>query len=101
MFIPNQKVLKRVFDLSIYGTRGGPVRMKILSMLVRKKMNINQLSIQLKLDYKTAQYHVRTLEKLGFVKKENSGKESLYSISGLLSSNREIVGEITDLGKAS
>lgn len=100
MFIPNQKALRRAFLFSIYGTRGGPVRLTLLRILSKNRMNINQISNQLKLDYKTVQHHMRVLEKSGFVNKEALSAENVYSLSVLVSSNKDLMNEIKGMGKS-
>ncbi len=91
MFVPNPRAMKRAFMFSIAGTRGGPVRLAVLKIIAKKKMNINQVSIRMNMDYKTIQHHMRVLDKSGFVKKEMSKNESIYSVSDLIMSNKEIM----------
>ena len=100
MFIPNQKALLRIFEFSISGTRGGPVRLEILRLLAKNNMNINQISARLRLDYKTVQHHMRVLEKSGFVGKKMVNNENIYMLSALIRSNNEIMKLIwKDIGK--
>lgn len=91
MFVPNPKAVKRAFVFSIAGTRGGPVRLDVLKIIAKEKMNISQISIKMGMDYKTIQHHMRVLDKSGFVKKEMSKNESIYSVSDLIRSNNEIM----------
>ena len=91
MFIPNEKALFKAFEFSIYGTRGGPVRLRILAMLAKRGMNTNQISTRLGIDYKTAQHHMRVLEKSGFVTRKSSGNENVYSLSELVRSSGRIM----------
>ena len=43
------------------GTRGGDNRIKILDLLIKNPLNINKISEELQLDYKTIQHHMRIL----------------------------------------
>lgn len=100
MFIPNQAVLKRVFFLSIAGTRGGPVRLAILEMLAKNGKNINQIANEMKLDYKTVQHHMRVLERSSFVSKKMVKNENVYTLSELIKSNAEVMKTLSGrLGK--
>jgi predicted transcriptional regulator len=89
--VPNPKAVKRSFVFSIAGTRGGPVRLAVLKVIDRERMNVNQIAIKMGMDYKTIQHHVRVLEKSGFVKKEAAKSENIYSVSDLIKSNTEIM----------
>jgi DNA-binding transcriptional ArsR family regulator len=51
----------------LYGTRGGPNRLRILEALERQPANAHQLSDSLGLDYRTVRHHLRLLERNGAV----------------------------------
>lgn len=53
--------LKRILWHILGGTRGGPLRIRILQALVDRPYNTNQLSTLLGADYKTIQHHLRVL----------------------------------------
>jgi DNA-binding transcriptional ArsR family regulator len=53
--------LKRVLWHLLGGTRGGPMRIRILALLRDRPYNTNQVSAMLKIDYKTAEHHLRVL----------------------------------------
>ncbi len=53
--------LKRVLWHLLGGTRGGPLRIRILVALQDRPLNTNQLAARLAIDYKTAQHHLRVL----------------------------------------
>ena len=40
------------------GTRGGDNRIKILDILIKNPLNINKISEELQLGYKTIQHHI-------------------------------------------
>jgi len=55
--------MERLLFWLLEGTRGGPTRMQLLSILSKKPMNLRQLSIAAGIDYKTAEHHVQLLMK--------------------------------------
>lgn len=85
-----ERVLKRVISLHIAGTRGGPLRLRIL-MLLEKPHNINEIARSLEIDYKTAQHHVRVLHKLGFVVSSGSRYGKDYKIAEIIRLNRHLL----------
>ena len=93
MLIP-EKSLKRILWLYLSGTRGGIVRLKILLILKKTPANINQLAKNLSLDYTTIMYHMRILEKNGFILLEKRKYGSLYSLTPLLEKNKGILEEM-------
>jgi DNA-binding transcriptional ArsR family regulator len=54
--------LKRILWYLIGGTKGGPMRGKILSILKERPLNANQLAEQLSVDYRTVQHHLKVLQ---------------------------------------
>ncbi len=60
----------------IGGTRGGKNRLKIIDLLDEKPSNLNQMSNELDLDYKTVQHHIKLMEEHNIVMAagENYGK---------------------------
>ena len=72
------------------GTMGGVNRVRIIKELLKKPQNTNNLSKSLKLDFKTVQYHLKVLEKNGFVTfKGGGGFAKLYFTSRMLEDNVE------------
>lgn len=53
--------LKRVLWHLLGGTRGGPLRIRVLVLLRDRPYNANQLATALGVDYKTVQHHLRVL----------------------------------------
>jgi DNA-binding transcriptional ArsR family regulator len=51
----------------LFGTRGGPNRLRLLEELVRSPANAHQLSESIGLDYRTVRHHLRILERNGAV----------------------------------
>jgi predicted transcriptional regulator len=76
------------------GTRGGDNRIKILDLLIKNPLNINKISEELQLDYKTIQHHIRILEKNNLVTKIGDNYGVLYFISNYLEKNIDSYYEI-------
>jgi len=76
------------------GSKGAANRIKIINLLTKKPHNINQLSEELHLDYKTIQHHVRVLETNNFVSKTGSAYPTIYFIAPLLEFSMDIFEEI-------
>lgn len=71
------------------GTRGGDNRIKILDLLIKNPLNINKISEELQLDYKTIQHHMRILEKNNLIARMGDKYGILYFISNYLEKNIE------------
>ena len=76
------------------GTRGGDNRIKILDLLIKNPLNINKISEELQLDYKTIQHHIKILEKNNLVTKIGDKYGALYFISNYLEKNIDSYYEI-------
>jgi predicted transcriptional regulator len=51
----------------LFGTRGGPNRLRLLEALERSPANAHQLAAGLHLDYRTVRHHLKLLERNGAV----------------------------------
>ena len=71
------------------GTRGGDSRIKILDLLIKNPLNINKISEELQLDYKTIQHHIHVLEKNNLITKIGDKYGVLYFISNYMEKNIE------------
>ena len=71
------------------GTRGGDNRIRILDILIEKPLNINKISEELQLDYKTIQHHIHVLEKNNLITKMGDKYGVLYFISNYMVKNIE------------
>ena len=101
VLIPTRNVLKRTLMLYIAGTRGGSVRLKILMLIDKKPRNINEISEELGLDYKTVQHHIRVLQKSGLVSSLKRKYDNEYSLSELLKVHKDVLKDISDnMGKS-
>ncbi|MBI4175947.1 MAG: winged helix-turn-helix transcriptional regulator [Candidatus Aenigmarchaeota archaeon] len=94
MLIP-EKDLKRILWLYLGGTRGGIVRLRILLIIKDRPSNMNQLATGLGMDYTTIMYHMRVLEKNGFVALEKRKYGSVYFLAPLLDKNQQVLEEIS------
>ena len=86
---------KRLLWYLIASTRGGVNRAKIINFLSESPSNANQLSNQLKLDYKTIVHHLDVLIKNGLIITENEESYgATYFISPLIEKNYSAFKEI-------
>jgi len=85
---------KRLLWFVFTGTRGGVNRLKIISKLKEKPLNINQLAKEFGLDYKAIQHHIKVLEKNNLITKMGEKYGIMYFISTFLEVNMEIFDEI-------
>ncbi len=78
------------------GSRGAPNRIRIMSALRNMPRNRNQLAIELDLDYKNIQHHLKVLEKNNLVRKIGNYYGVVYSVSTLFENNEIVFDEIVD-----
>lgn len=67
--------MKRVLWYLIAGSRGGRNRARIIQALHDRPYNVNQLSQELDLDYKTIQHHIKVLEDHNIIVNSNGKKK--------------------------
>jgi predicted transcriptional regulator len=79
--------MKRVLWYLIAGSRGGVNRARIIKALHERPYNVNQLSQELDLDYKTIQHHIKVLEDHNII--VNSSGEKKYGAMIFLSNRME------------
>lgn len=79
--------MKRVLWYLIAGSRGGTNRARIIKALHDRPYNINQLSLELNLDYKTIQHHIKVLLDHNIL--VNSNEEKKYGEMIFLSNRME------------
>ncbi|TVP40883.1 ArsR/SmtB family transcription factor [Candidatus Nitrosocosmicus arcticus] len=86
---------KRLLWYLIASTRGGVNRAKIINFLSESPSNANQLSNQLKLDYKTIVHHLDVLKINGLIITENEESYgATYFISPIIEKNYSAFKEI-------
>ena len=71
----------------VAGSRGGTNRARIIEALHDRPYNVNQLSLELDLDYKTIQHHIKVLEDHDIL--VNSSEEKKYGAMIFLSNRME------------
>ena len=79
--------MKRVLWYLIAGSRGGTNRARIIKALHDRPYNVNQLSLELDLDYKTIQHHIKVLDDHNIL--VNSSEEKKYGAMIFLSNRME------------
>jgi len=78
------------------GTKGGYTRLKIIMSLEARPFNTHQLSLELGLDYKAIQHHMRVLEKNNLVTKTGEKYGAIFHLSNFLEVNIGALGDIID-----
>ncbi len=78
------------------GSRGATNRIKIMSTLRKRPSNRNLLSIELDLDYKNVQHHLKVLEKNNLVRKFGNHYGVVYCVSTLFENSEFVFDEIVD-----
>lgn len=87
--MPGDRHTKRLLWMLFAGSRGGPVRLRIISHIRNGALNTNQIASAIGMDYKGAQHHMRVLERNTMVSKGGDGYGAAYSVSALLEANME------------
>jgi len=88
--------IKKLFCSLFVGSRGAPNRIRIISVLRNMPRNRNQLSIELDLDYKNIQHHLKVLEKNNLVRKIGNHYDVIYCVSTLFENSESVFDEIVD-----
>jgi len=86
----NRKPDRQTRKLLMYlftSTRGGFTRLKIIMLLLKQPFNTHQLSLELDLDYKAIQHHMRVLEKNNMVTKIGEKYGAIFHLSNFLEVN--------------
>ena len=92
--------IKNVLYWLIANSLGGFNRGKIIKELFNKPQNANEISKNLKLEYKTVRYHLKVLEENGLIVSVGGGYGKTYFPSDSLKEDKEYFNEIWDkIGK--
>uniref|UniRef100_A0A7C3EW71 ArsR family transcriptional regulator n=1 Tax=Candidatus Methanomethylicus mesodigestus TaxID=1867258 RepID=A0A7C3EW71_9CREN len=94
---PPSTTAKRLLYWLIAGTRGGESRARIISSIRELPKNANQLSEDLRMDYKTVRHHLDVLRENGLVVPVGEGYAMTYFLSQEMEANYATLEEI--LGK--
>ncbi len=82
---------KRLTFWLLEGTKGGPTRIRLLSLLEAKPMNMHQLAISAGMDYKSVEHHISLLEKNGLVECAGNGYGKAYFVSESVLSQKDFL----------
>jgi len=88
--------IKKLFWFLFVVSKGATNRIRIISVLRNMPRNRNQLSIELDLDYKNIQHHLKVLEKNNLVRKIGNHYGVIYCVSTLFENNEFVFDEIID-----
>jgi len=88
--------IKKLFWFLFVESRGANSRIRIISVLRNLPRNRYQLSIELDLDYKNIQHHLKVLEKYNLVIKTGNRYGLTFCVSSLFDNNEIIFDEIVD-----
>jgi DNA-binding transcriptional ArsR family regulator len=91
---PYEANIKRVLWYVLAGTKGGLTRIKIIELLRNRPYNTNQMSEELKMDYKTIQHHIKVLEDNRIITYEKKKYGTMYFTSQMFNQYSHIYEEI-------
>ena len=75
-------------------TRGGPTRIRIVELILKRPYNMHQISKKLKLDYKTVQHHIKILMENKIIIAEEKKYGTIYFPSAMFEDVKDIFEEI-------
>ena len=83
---PDKQTSKLLFYL-FTSTRGGFTRLRIIMLLLKQPYNTHQLALELQLDYKAVQHHMKVLEKNNMILKIGERYGAIFYLSTFLEVN--------------
>src|SRR5579875_786699 len=86
--------LRRLLWFLLGASRGGENRAKIINELHTKPCNLNQLSRELQLDYRSVQHHIEVLKKNLIIVSSGERYGAIYSIHPWVAAHYQIFEEI-------
>ena len=86
--------LKYLLGWLIAGSRGGPMRAKMIESLMGTPQNANQLATLLEVDYRTIRHHIKLLEKNKMITSVGQGYGTTYFLSEVLEENYALFEDI-------
>ncbi|MCH8086122.1 MAG: winged helix-turn-helix transcriptional regulator [Thaumarchaeota archaeon] len=95
----NPQQIKMLLWSTFAGSKGCINRVKIVLQLKKMPLNTNQLSKELRLDYKVIERHLEILEQNELVTKVGNRYGSTFFLSSLLEHNLNLFDEVADKSK--
>ncbi|MBS3815961.1 MAG: PAS domain S-box protein [Candidatus Thermoplasmatota archaeon] len=83
--------LKRELSYLILGQQGGENRIKILELLKERSYNLNQLSNELDLNYRTIEHHINRLLEYDLIEPSGEGYGKVYLLTQKMEENYEML----------
>ena len=77
---------------------GEETRLRILRLLFKEQMSVNEIADRLKASQYNVSKHLRIMREAGLLEVEKQGKERLYAVTGKLKSQVEANNNVLDLG---
>jgi DNA-binding transcriptional ArsR family regulator len=77
---------------------GEETRLRILRLLFKKKLSVNEISEQLKASQYNVSKHLRIMREAGLLETEKDGKQRLYTVATNLRSHVAANNNVLDLG---
>jgi len=87
---------KRILWYVFFATRGGESRIRIVDKLAERPYNINQLSKELKMDYKTILHHIKVLEDNKIILPEEKKYGTIYFHSPMFEQGMKMFNDIKE-----
>lgn len=88
------------FEQSMYwllaGSKGSSNRIKIIEIIEKKPMNLNELSKKINLNYKTVQHHIDLLIENNLLVKAGNRYGQIYFVSDNLKEKTDLFKKISD-----
>lgn len=79
VILPSDRMFGRALSIALSGSRGGPMRGRILKILCARPLNPLALAKELHIDYKTAIHHLEKLQYQHLVVKKGEGYGATYA----------------------
>ena len=87
---------RRIMWYIFAGMRGGPTRIQLVELILSRPSNMNQISKELNMDYKTIQHHIKVLSENRIIVSEEKKYGTMFFGSALLEKNKDAFKEIKE-----
>jgi DNA-binding transcriptional ArsR family regulator len=77
---------------------GEETRLRMLRLLFKKKLSVNEIADQLKVSQYNVSKHLRIMREAGLLETEKRGKHRLYALASRLQSHVAANNNVLDLG---